>query len=95
MSVGKFIEHTSIHRADLSDDKNAEAMMKMFVNLPAEVITQGVSRIHREFIKIFYDESPLKRTIVCVGNATWYSGRFNHNTESMCKSHGRSIEIGI
>ncbi len=36
--------------------KNAENMYKMFVNLPAEVITQGVSRIHEKFSKFFRAE---------------------------------------
>ncbi len=31
-------------------------MMKMFVNLPAEIITQGVSELHEEFSKFFYAE---------------------------------------
>jgi hypothetical protein len=31
-------------------------MYKMFVNLPAEVITQGVSRLHEEFSKFFRAE---------------------------------------
>ncbi len=31
-------------------------MMKMFVNLPAEIITQGVSMLHEEFSKFFYAE---------------------------------------
>ncbi len=44
----------SIGRFD--DDENAEAMMKRFVNLPAQVITQSVSRIHEEFAKCFYAE---------------------------------------
>ncbi len=30
--------------------------MLMFVGLPAEVITQGVSKIHEEFSKFFYAE---------------------------------------
>jgi hypothetical protein len=47
--MGKFIEHTSIHGSYLSGDETAEAMMKMFVNLPAEVITLGVSKIDKEF----------------------------------------------
>ena len=31
-------------------------MYQMFVNLPAEVITQGVSMIHAEFTKFFRAE---------------------------------------
>ncbi len=56
--MGEFIERTSIYGTDLSDDENAESMMKMFVNLPSEVITpsHGVSKIHEEFSKFFYAE---------------------------------------
>jgi hypothetical protein len=54
--MGKFIEHTSMYGTDLSDDEDAEAMMKMFVNLLAEVITQGVSKIYEKFAKFFYAE---------------------------------------
>ncbi len=43
--IGKMIEHTSIYGTDLSDDENAESMMKTFL------ITQSVSRIHEEFSK--------------------------------------------
>ncbi len=50
--MGRFIEHTSIYGTEISDDENAEAM-KLFVNLQAEVITQGISRIHGEFAKFF------------------------------------------
>jgi hypothetical protein len=41
---------------DLSEDENAEAMMKMFVNPPAEVIAQCVSKMHEEFAKFFHAE---------------------------------------
>jgi hypothetical protein len=41
---------------DLSDEENAENVYKMFVNLPAEVITQGVSMIHVDFSKFFRAE---------------------------------------
>ncbi len=44
------------------DDENEEATMKMFVNLPAEVITQGVSKIHEEFAK-YFKESIQKKTV--------------------------------
>jgi hypothetical protein len=53
---GKTIEHASMYGTDLSDAENAESMMRMFVGLPAEVITQGVSKIHVEFSKIFCAE---------------------------------------
>ncbi len=55
MPIGKFIEHTSLYGTDLSDDESEESIMK-FVNLPAEVITQGVSTIHEEFAKFFNAE---------------------------------------
>ncbi len=42
VAMGKTLEHTSLYGTDLSDDENAESMMKMFLNLPAKVITQGV-----------------------------------------------------
>jgi hypothetical protein len=44
--IGKTIEHASLHETDHSDDENAESMMKMFVGLQAEVIAQGLSKIH-------------------------------------------------
>jgi hypothetical protein len=40
----------------LSGDENTENMYRMFVNLPAEVITQGVSMIHSGFSKFFRAE---------------------------------------
>jgi hypothetical protein len=46
---GKALDHVSMYETDLSDEENAENMYQMFVNLPAEVITQGVSIIHAEF----------------------------------------------
>jgi hypothetical protein len=46
----------SVKRSDLSDEENAENMYQMFGNLPAEVITQGVSKIHEEFFKFFRAE---------------------------------------
>jgi hypothetical protein len=50
------LDHVSMYGTDLSDEENAENMYQMFVNLPAEVITQGVSRIHEEFFKFFRAE---------------------------------------
>jgi hypothetical protein len=50
----KFIEHTSIYGTDLSDDENAKFMM--FVNLLAEIITQGVWKIYGEFAKFIHAE---------------------------------------
>ncbi len=41
---------------DLSGDENTENMYQVFVNLPAEVITQGMSVIHGEFSKFFRTE---------------------------------------
>jgi hypothetical protein len=46
---GKALDHASMYGTDLSNEENAESMMRMFVGLPAEVITQGVSKIHEEF----------------------------------------------
>ncbi len=40
---GKALDHVSMYGTDLSDEDYAENMYQMFVNLPAEVITQGVS----------------------------------------------------
>ncbi len=54
--MGKTIEYTSLYGTDLSDDENAESMLKMLVGLPAEVIIQGVSKIHEEFSKLFCAE---------------------------------------
>jgi hypothetical protein len=56
MPSGKALDHVSMYGTDLSDEENAENMSQMFVNLPAEVITQGVSMIHVEFVKFFRAE---------------------------------------
>jgi hypothetical protein len=45
-----------MYGTDLSDEENTENMYRMFVNLLAEVITQGVSMIHGEFSKFFREE---------------------------------------
>ncbi len=45
-----------MYGADLSDEENADNMYQMFVNLLAEVITQGVSMIHVGFSKFFRAE---------------------------------------
>ncbi len=58
----KLIEHTSIHGTDLSDDENAESMMKIFSNLPAKVITQCVLKIHS--FTLIISRTHMKRTIV-------------------------------
>jgi hypothetical protein len=50
---GRALDHVSMYGTDLSDEENAENMYQMFVNLPAEVITQRVSIIHAEFSKFF------------------------------------------
>ncbi len=49
--LGKALDHVPMYGTDLSDEKNAGNMYRMFVNLPAEVITQGVSRIHEKIAK--------------------------------------------
>ncbi len=51
MPSDKALDHVSIYGTDLSDEENTENMYRMFVNLLAEVITQGVSMIHGEFSK--------------------------------------------
>jgi hypothetical protein len=53
---GKALEHVSMYGTDLSGDENTENMFLMFVNLLAEVITQGMSMIHGEFSKFFRTE---------------------------------------
>ncbi len=40
---GKALDHVSIYGTDLSGEENTENMYRMFVKLPAEVITQGMS----------------------------------------------------
>jgi hypothetical protein len=56
MSLGKALDHVSMYGTDLSDEENAENMYQMFVNLPAEVITQEVSKIHEDFSEFFHTE---------------------------------------
>ncbi len=51
--MGETIEYTSLYGTDLSGNENAESMLKMLVGLPAEVITQGLSKIHEEFSNLF------------------------------------------
>ncbi len=51
LSLGNTIEHASMYETDLSSAENAESMMRMFVGLQAEVITQGVSKIHEGSFK--------------------------------------------
>jgi hypothetical protein len=53
---GKALDRVSMYGIDLSDEENAENMYQMFVNLPAEVITQGVSMIDAELSKFFRAE---------------------------------------
>jgi hypothetical protein len=56
LSSGKAIVHSSMYETDLSNAENAESMMRMFVGLPAEVITQGVSKIQEEYSEFFCAE---------------------------------------
>jgi hypothetical protein len=49
--MGKTIKYISLYGTDLSGDEKAEYMLMMFVGLQAEVITQGVSKIHEEFLE--------------------------------------------
>ncbi len=60
--MGKFIEHTSIYGTDLSDDENAESMMKIF--MPS-------LKVYRRYIKnspnsfmLIISRTHLKRKIV-------------------------------
>jgi hypothetical protein len=54
---GKALGHVSMYGTDLSGDENPENMYRMFVNLLAEVITQGMSiMMHGEFSKSFRTE---------------------------------------
>jgi hypothetical protein len=87
MPSGKALDHVSIYGTDLSDEVNAGNMNQMFVNLPAEVITKGVSRIHEEFSKFFRTEV-LRRRIkeqkwtFCF--VAWDSTMFYRYSESLC-----------
>jgi hypothetical protein len=56
LTSGKVLDHVSMYGTDLSNEENAESMMRMFVGLPAEVITPGVPKIHKEFSKFFCAE---------------------------------------
>ncbi len=56
MPSGKALDHVLTYGTDLSDEENAENMYQVFVNLPTEVITQEVSKIHEEFSKFFHAE---------------------------------------
>jgi hypothetical protein len=56
MPSGKTLDHVSMYGTDLSDEENAENIYRMFVNLPAEVITQGVTKIHEKFSIFFRGE---------------------------------------
>jgi hypothetical protein len=53
---GFLLDHVSMYGTDLSGDENTENTHQMFVNLPAQVITQGISMIHVEFSKFFRTE---------------------------------------
>ena len=55
-SSGKALDHMSMYGTDLTDEEYTANMYRMFINLPAEVITQGVSMIHTEFTKFFCAE---------------------------------------
>jgi hypothetical protein len=56
VQLGKALDHVSMYGTDLSGDEKTENMYRMFVNLPAEVITQGMPMIHGEFSKFFRTE---------------------------------------
>ncbi len=92
MSSGKTIEHASMYGTDLSDAENAVSMLLMFVGLPPEVITQGVSKIHEEFSKFFcaeyFEKDIEEKDSPFAGTTTWYSEMFHHYSESMCAGDG-------
>ncbi len=53
----KALDHVLMYGTDLPDEENTENMYRMFVNLPAQVITQEVSMIHGKFSKFFPAEN--------------------------------------
>jgi hypothetical protein len=44
---------------DLSGEENTENMYQIFVNLPVEVITQGMSMIHVKFSKTIEENTSM------------------------------------
>ncbi len=59
MPSGKALDHVSMYGTDLSGEENTKNMyriIRMFVNLLAENITQGTSMIHGEFSIFFRTE---------------------------------------
>ncbi len=51
--MGKTMDYTPSYGTDLSNDENAESILKMLIGLPTEFITQGESKIHKEVSKTF------------------------------------------
>ena len=86
MSSGKTIEHASMYGTDLSDEENAESMMRMFVGIPTEVITQGVSKIHEEFSKFFCAEY-FDNESDNISITAWDSAMYHRYSESLCSGH--------
>ncbi len=88
MPSGEGLDHVSMYGTDLSDEENAENMYQMFVNLPAEGITQGVSKIPEEFSKSFRaeyfdNESNNKGGPLAILRSTM----FYRYSESLCLGH--------
>jgi hypothetical protein len=44
LPLGNALDHALMYGTDLSNEENAESMMRMFVGIPTEVITQGIQR---------------------------------------------------
>jgi hypothetical protein len=60
---GKALDHVSMYGTDLSGEENTENMYRMFVSLPAEVITQGMSMIHENSPNSFAQNTSMANRI--------------------------------
>jgi hypothetical protein len=79
-----------MYGTDLSDEENAENMYQMFVNLPAEVITKGVSKMHKELSKFFcaeYFDDESTRQRWTFGFIAWDSTMFYRYLELLCSGY--------
>ncbi len=95
MPSGKALDHVSMYGTELSDQKNAENMYQndqMFVNLPAEVITKGVSKLHmKNFPNSFAQNTSMMNQITQVGLYLYCVG-FN-NVALLCGIQQCFIDI--
>ena len=66
MPSGKALDHVSLYGTDLSDEDHAENMCQMFVNLPAEVITQGVCVYICSDILNYQGNSKIQNLKICI-----------------------------